>query len=227
MDSCVRGKAAFKDFVPTDNLASLAVEELFGMVDDETLQVHFGAVLVVALYSQRLNAGLALGALLPLCLGALVTAYVYVFRWEHLYYFAQHILDEREGGVVAGTEHIVRNAPHFPNLVWAACTAILGICGKGCLHVPGKVNLGDYCYVALCCVGDNLAALLLCVEERTVVLPVILGSVASYDGLVALGSDGRQFGVLLYFNAPALVVGEVPVETVEVVERQHVDKALD
>ena len=93
--------------------------------------------------------------------------------------------------------------------------------------MSGKVNLGDYRYVTLCCILYNLAALLLCVEERTIVLAVILGAVASDDGLIALCCDGSELGVLLYLDAPTLVIGQVPVETVEVVECEHVDEALD
>ena len=152
---------------------------------------------------------------------------MYVLRREHLDDLAQHVLDERKGSVVAGAEHVVRYSPHFPNLVRAACTAIFRVCCKSCLHVAGKVNLRDYRYVALCCILNNLAALLLCVEERTVVFAVILGAVASDDSLIALCSDGSQLWVLLYLDAPTLVIGQVPVEAVEVVEREHVNEALD
>ncbi len=72
-------KTAFQDFIPTNNLASLLVEELLGMADEETLQVLLGSVLVVTLYAQLLDASLTLGALLPTGLGALVAADVDVF----------------------------------------------------------------------------------------------------------------------------------------------------
>ena len=73
MNCGVRCKTALENLVPTDDLASLAVEELLGMVDHEALQVHLGAVLVVALDAQGLDTCLALRTLLPLCLWTLVT----------------------------------------------------------------------------------------------------------------------------------------------------------
>ena len=224
---CIGGKSSFKDLVPTDNLASLAVEELLGMVDYKTLQVHLGTVLLIALDAQFLDACLTFGALLPLCLGTLVTSYMNVLRREYFDYLAQDIFYELEGRVVAGAEHIVRYSPHLPHFVRAACATIFGICGKCSLHMSGKVNLRNYRYMAICSVLYNLAALFLSVEERTVVLAVILAAVAPYDGLIALCCNGCELWVLLYFDTPALVVGYVPVEAVEVMQRKHVDEAFD
>ena len=95
MNGGIGRETSLKDFIPTDNLTSFAVEELLGMVDHEALKVHLGTVLVIALYSQCLYACLTLGALLPLCLGALIAADVYVLRREHLDDLAEHVLDER------------------------------------------------------------------------------------------------------------------------------------
>ena len=197
------------------------------MVYYETLQVHLGAVLLITLDAEFFYACLAFWALFPLCLGAFVATNVNVFRWEHLNYLAQYILNECECGVVAGAKHIVRYSPHLPYLVRAACAAIFGVCGKGCLHVAGKVNLGDNGDVTLCSVCDNLAAILLCVEERAVVLSVILAAVATDNSLVTLCCNGGELGVFLYLDAPALVIGEVPMETVQVVQCKHVNETLD
>ena len=48
----------------------------------------------------------------------------------------------------------------------------------------------------------------------------------SYDRLGAVCAHGGEFRVFLDFDAPALVVGQVPVEAVDVVQREHVDEAL-
>ena len=43
----------------------------------------------------------------------------------------------------------------------------------------------------------------------------------------ALRPDARQFGIAFDFDAPSLVVGQVPVEGVELVQRQDVDEPFD
>ena len=90
-----------------------------------------------------------------------------------------------------------------------------------------EVNLRDYCDVTLCCILYNLAALILCVEEWAVVLAVVVTAVLADDSLITLCRDCCELRVLLDLDTPALVIGEVPVEAVEVVERKHVDEALD
>ena len=55
---------------------------------------------------------------------------------------------------------------------------------------------------------------------------VILAAVVSDDGFGAFAAHLNEAGVFLDFHAPTLVVGEVPVETIDVVERNHVDEAL-
>ena len=46
------------------------------------------------------------------------------------------------------------------------------------------------------------------------------------DGTVTVGTNFSQFGILLDFDAPALVVAEVEVELVHVVHGQHVNVNL-
>ena len=57
-------------------------------------------------------------------------------------------------------------------------------------------------------------------------LAVILARVVSYDRLGAVCAHGGEFRVFLDFDAPALVVGQVPVEAIDVVQSEHVDEAL-
>ena len=57
----IRRQTSFKNFIPTNNLAPLAVEELFGMVDYETLEVFFLRMLLITLDAELLDALLTLG----------------------------------------------------------------------------------------------------------------------------------------------------------------------
>ena len=75
-------------------------------------------------------------------------------------------------------------------------------------------------------VGDDVARFVLRIESA-VWLAVILARVAADDGLLALRPDLRKARVLPDLDAPALIVGQVPVEAVYVVQGEHVDVCLD
>ena len=44
------------------------------------------------------------------------------------------------------------------------------------------------------------------------------------DGLVALGTNLGEQRIFLYLDSPSLVVGEMPMEAVDIVQGEHVDK---
>ena len=92
--------------------------------------------------------------------------------------------------------------------------------------MAGEVNLRDYGNMPLCCISHNLTALILSVVERTIVLAVIFAAVASYDSLVALRCNSCELGVFLYLDAPSLVIGDVPMEAVQVMKRENIDESL-
>ena len=94
--------------------------------------------------------------------------------------------------------------------------------------MAGELNLGYHLDVALGCVCHNLAALLLCVEVWAVGLACVVAAINAVGNPVvaACCTNGCEAWVFLYLEAPSLVIGEVPVETVELVVRHHVDYAL-
>ena len=88
-----------------------------------------------------------------------------------------------------------------------------------------QVDFGNDGDKPLAGILHDFARLLLRVEAL-MGLAVILARVVSYDRLGAVCAHGGEFRVFLDFDAPALVVGQVPVEAVDVVQREHVDEAL-
>jgi len=85
------GQATFDDFVPTNHLLALRIEEMFHLVDEPSLQFFFGLQPVL------LHACLAIRTLLPIGLFHFVTADVYIFIREQLDKFGINILAEFEG----------------------------------------------------------------------------------------------------------------------------------
>ena len=87
--------------------------------------------------------------------------------------------------------------------------------------MPRQVDFGDDVDVALSGILDEVTKLFLGVET-TVADSVIIPAVSTEDGSVAIGSNLGQFGILLDFDAPALVFRQVNVELVHVVQSHHV-----
>lgn len=91
--------------------------------------------------------------------------------------------------------------------------------------MAGKLDLGNDVYAALGGIGHHLADFVLRVVAavgRAVVF--VRGFVMADQRLPALRTDARQFGIAPDLDAPPLVVGQVPVEGVELVQRHDVDK---
>ncbi len=120
----------------------MTVEKFLGVVDYVALEIFLLAVMRVAPDAQLSDAGLAFGTLFPSDFGTFVASDVDIARGEEGYDFGENIVDECENAVVAGAEHVVRDAPHGPHLIGPSGTPEMGVGGKCGLHVAGKVYLG-------------------------------------------------------------------------------------
>ena len=144
---------------------------------------------------------------------------------EDVHDLGEDILQEGEGLFLAYAKDIFGHAPAGPNLIGTAGAAQFRIGGEGGDHVAGQVDLGDDGDVALGGIGHDLAHLVLGVEAA--VADAVVGvEVLADAGSVAPGTHFRELGVLFDLHAPALVLGEVPVEAVEFVGGGDVDIAL-
>ena len=193
------------------------------MADDITLQAFLCRVFAIGLQTFALDAGLTFRTTLPTRLRAFVAAHVDIFRGEQGGHFREHIVNEAEHGVVACAEHIVRNAPNLPHLVWPTRTAEVRIGRQSSLHVSWQVDFGNDGDVALAGVVHHLADVALRIEAL-VRAAVIFARVVTNDRFGAVAAHLRQTRVFLDFDAPSLVVGDVPVHSVDVVEGKHIDE---
>ena len=170
-------------------------------------------MMTVVLQSQLACLGLTFLAVLPSVLGTLVATDMDELRGEHVAQLAIDGLQEREHLGIAGTEHIIADAPHLPYLVGTARTAQMGIDVESSLHVAWEVNLGDDVDITFGSVAHNLATVVLSVVAA-IGLTVEDAAVATDDGLLSYATLWCQVGQGFHLEAPALVVGEMPVELV-------------
>ena len=186
-------------------------------------------VFVVVLEAEFLDLGLAVRTFFPADLRTLVAADVNILGREELAYFSEYVLQELHGLLLSYAEHVVCNAPQTPYFIWTACASELRICCKSCKHVAGKVDFRNHCDALCGSIFENFLYLLLsevaAFAVRCVVKLVALEDVAD-DGLVSDGSHLCKTRIFLDFKSPALVVGEMPVEGVELVDLHDVEVSL-
>ena len=120
----------------------------------------------------------------------------------------------------------MRNTSVNAHLIFlTGVAAELGVRSNCRYHVTGKVNFGDNFNVARLCISYNFAKVFLAVPHTTTVFCIVVErlSVANIaERRRANGAHFCEFGVFGNLNAPALVVGQVPVEAVHLVECHNV-----
>jgi hypothetical protein len=92
--------------------------------------------------------------------------------------------------------------------------------------MAGKVDFRDDGYMPLGCITNQFACLLLSVKA-SIGDTVRRFEITAYAGAFPDGAHLGQQRVFLYFNAPALVIRQMPVKSVDVMQRYHVNKRLD
>ena len=189
--------------------------------------VEVGLQVAVVAGTYFLEALLAECVLFPFGSGTFVAAEVDVAEGENVGELVNDIFRKLYGFGICHIDDVGRNAlrePHFVGAVGVA-TEKFGI-GSHCgLGVAGDVHFGHNLHEAVAGVGHNFACIVLRVVAA-VAQSVGLDVAPSEHLALAPCADGGETGIFLYFEAPALVFGEVPVEAVHLVARHDVDDFL-
>ena len=173
---------------------------------------------------------LAFGIVLPCRGGTLVAADVDGFIGEKFYQFLQNILGKLHGLRIGHVEDVARNAAVRPyHMIAARVAAVLGIGGHGSHEMAGHIDFRHNLDVECFGVVHHVAYFFLGVEIGAVglVYPILRTGVQIGEPRIGRDAAHRsQAGVLLDFHTPALVVAEVPVETVHLVIGHHVEHSF-
>jgi len=225
-DRRLGGEAALEDLVPAEEAAPLGDEDLFDAPHEIALE------LVLVLETLGLHPGLALRAALPLGLIDLVAADMDERPWEEADDLRQDILQEFVRAVVAGAEDVgdrpIASRRHRER---PSRAGELGIGRERGFGVAGHLDLRHDRDEAGGGVGDDLADVVLGVKAAVGRRFTGLLGLAGVPVLVfAVDAPSPDFGearVFLDLDPPALVVGQVPMEGIELVHGEDVDPALD
>ena len=213
----------------------MGVEKLLHLADEPRLQF------VLVLQAFFLDSGLAIGAFLPVFFCHLVAADVNVFVGEQRNHFFIHVLAKLKCRILARAYgRREQRAP--PRFVEARHAFIIA---HGSQHVPRHINFGHHVDASAASVRHHLFHLLLSVEaaillfavhltiavgrqQQVVVMPS-LGTSKTNLVLIVVSAPRTFLGeqrISLDFDAPTLVVGQVPMHLVELICCKHVDERL-
>ncbi len=149
-----------------------------------------------------------------------------VFRRENVHKFGEHVLKEGEHSFLARAKDLIGDSPSGPDFVRASGTAEFRVTGESAHHVTWKVNLRNDNDAESGGIGDDVLHLLLSVVA-TVADAVVAAPVLLDDGPVPERSHLGEFRVLFDFSTPSLIIGQMPVEAVELVHGHDIKVLLD
>ena len=216
------------------------------MVDDLVPRHHFFAIILLQktaddLHEPRLqpvhiaesflfDAAFAVGIVFPLVGGTFVAADVDIVVGEHLGDVAEYAFQEVDGFVFSDIQNVLADAARNAHRIGFRRVATqFGIGRHGCHHMTGHIDFGNDFDVAFLGVGDDFAQVVERVEAAATIFRVVVERsfvcrVVTRHRTTANRANSGQFRVFGNLDAPALVVGQVPVETVEFVNRSDIEQ---
>ncbi len=212
---------AVQNLLPAQHPLALAGQVLLAVAQQVALQL---AAILIPLLLHQLLAGGAVG---PDPGGHLVSSHVHQRPREQFAHLVHHGFQEAVGAGQRRVEHVVVEILHR-QVAGAVCLLHqqLGQRLDGGVAVTRDVNFRNDGDAEPGTVGHQLAHLAL-----GVVAAVGLGAAAQLrphrQGVTAPGGQLGQLGEGLDLESPPLVIGQVPVETVELVEAHQPEQALE
>ena len=89
--------------------------------------------------------------------------------------------------------------------------------------MAGKIDFGDDGDIPFFGIFHDISDFVLRIESA-VWRAVIFSRIFPDDGFFSKGTDFGKFGKFLDFDSPTLVVGEMPMKSVDVMQSQHIDE---
>ena len=203
--------AAFENFVPANHALALFGKMLAHAADDVGLQLR---LLVI---TQLLHAQFATVAGCPFRARTFVAADVIIRAGEELHHLVDHVVEETEHQFAPGTHHDVFHAPDAAHRGGLLLAGEFGIGGNGGQFVAGDFQFGHNLHMVLFGKCHHVADFLLRVKSF-LHRAVFVHAAAAYF---------REARIFFDFNAPALVVCQMPVQTIYLIGGKTFYLALD
>ena len=188
-----------------------------------------GGVIYIIPVPQFSDLGLTMRAALPAHLWALVTTDMNIFAREQRADLTEHILQKLQCAFLTDAEYILGDTPPATHFIRSTRTSQLRIGRQSRKHVTRKVDLRNHLYASCRSIIQDLLHLLMRVPHpltvRSTIIAFLVGP-ASYYGLPSDSTFLSQFGIFLYLDSPALVIGKMPMEGIEFMKGHQVKISL-
>ena len=175
--------------------------------------------------TEFLHQFLAVGAVFPRLRGHFFHAHVEVFRREDGGEFLDDVLEYRIVLLTAHAEHIVDFTLHALHIRIVLADHFGIGHGQG-FGMARQVHLGNDLDAPVGGISHDFLQVFLGIESAVAFFSGIERGLQRFP-IAAPRADGSQERILLDFHAPAVVVGQVPVELVDLVVGQPVEMAQD
>src|SRR4029077_354806 len=136
-----------------------------------------------------------------------------IFGWKQLDHFLQNVFQKRES-LLFWRINIGINSPGSSNLgmiIRDVTISVLRIAGEGGGGVTGHFDLWNDRDKPIRCVSDNLPDVILG-KISSIRCAIAQGRIPEHRRARPLGTDLGKKRILLYFDAPSLVFGQMPVQ---------------
>ena len=147
-------------------------------------------------------------------------------RREEIKNLRKHIFNELIDAGIPHTKHILIDAPIMAYLIRATRATKFWIAGKSSQHMTGHVDLWHDGDVSLCGIGHNLTDFSLGVIA-TIGCLVVKVRVGADNRTTTIRTDCDELGPLWDLDSPALIIGDVPMESVHIVHSKQIDELLN
>ena len=151
------------------------------------------------------------------------------FSREKLADLIQYIPYELPSGFFSDTHDIFRNAPLYTYLIWPAGTAEPRIAGQSCDTMSRNLYLRNRNDMPVLGILHDFPDIILCIESA---IRLVYKRITLFAGIVrhvctfSDRTDFSQARILLNFDSPALILSQMPVESVQLMHSHHVDEGL-
>ena len=98
---------------------------------------------------------------------------------------------------------------------------------QGTLHVAGHIDFGNHVDVTFSCIAYDITAFFLCIVTTIRDVVVDAHIAGTYDSFLTQTSFFSQFRISLYFETPALILCQMPVELVAAMQGHSIQELLD
>ncbi len=153
----------------------------------------------------------------PTVLRTFVATYMEIFTREEWSNFGNHILKEFEDIVFACAQHDRFNAPSNTRCNCLACARQFRISRDGSTFMTRHFDFRNDGDVTSRSVFDNILDLLLCVEA----------TVSGTFAIHTCRTDLCQLRIFLDLDTPALIICQMPMQTIDLEHSQYINLFLD